>query len=205
MSVPTRARCPHKRGAFVWLGDGPWLGDPTDPDYGRYPYVHDTSTSPGHLDVCDLMAFATAEECGELCACGCSSEEHPSTGQPIPYPLLANPRPCSCGCPDFEHRPEDLARWREAGLLGANRLRAGETAPQPPGEHDLAARLSEGESVPGGPGACAREGCAHLTLWHGRPGRFRDGPCRQCPCPAFTVEAGQVMPAVQLELFGAAL
>ena len=27
----TTAACPHGRGVFVWLGDGPWLGDPADP------------------------------------------------------------------------------------------------------------------------------------------------------------------------------
>jgi len=204
VSVCTRGTCPHERGVFVWLGDGPWLGDPADPDHGNYPWVHDTSTSPGHLDVCELMPFATAEECGEVCACG--HHEHEAEPGPLPYGLLAKPRPCrSCGCPDFEHRPEDLARWREAGLLGANRFRAGETVPQSPDEHELAARLSEGEAVPGAHGACTREGCAHLTLWHGANGRFNGKPCRNCPCPAFTTEAGQVMPAVQLELFGAAL
>ena len=46
-------------------------------------------------------------------------------------------------------------------------------------------RLSRGEAVPGGPGACARGGCAHLTLWHGEHGRYRGKPCRQCDCPAY--------------------
>ena len=32
-------------------------------------------------------------------------------------------------------------------------------------------RLARGEAVPGGPGACDRDGCAHLTLWHGEHGR----------------------------------
>lgn len=44
--------------------------------------------------------------------------------------------------------------------------------------------LSRGESVPGGPGACAA--CGHLTLWHGNNGRFRGRTCRRCDCRAFT-------------------
>jgi Protein of unknown function (DUF3631) len=46
-------------------------------------------------------------------------------------------------------------------------------------------RLARGEAVPGGPGACDRGGCAHLTLWHGEHGRYRKRPCRQCDCPAY--------------------
>jgi hypothetical protein len=46
-------------------------------------------------------------------------------------------------------------------------------------------RLSHGEAVPGGPGACDRDGCAHLTLWHGQNGRYRAKPCRQCGCPGY--------------------
>jgi hypothetical protein len=46
-------------------------------------------------------------------------------------------------------------------------------------------QLSRGEAVPGGPGACDRDGCAHLTLWHGEHGRYRKRPCRQCSCPAY--------------------
>lgn len=61
MSVCTRAVCPHEppQGVFIWLGDGP------EPD-GTYPWVHDTSKSPGHLEVCELMPFATPEEAGEV-------------------------------------------------------------------------------------------------------------------------------------------
>jgi hypothetical protein len=44
--------------------------------------------------------------------------------------------------------------------------------------------LSRGESVPGGPGACAS--CGHLTLWHGTRGRYRGKPCTKCDCRAFT-------------------
>jgi hypothetical protein len=49
-------------------------------------------------------------------------------------------------------------------------------------------RLSRGEAVPGGPGACDRDGCAHLTLWHGENGRYRGKPCRQCDCPAYVAQ-----------------
>jgi hypothetical protein len=46
-------------------------------------------------------------------------------------------------------------------------------------------QLSRGQAVPGGPGACDRPGCAHLTLWHGEHGRYRGKPCRKCGCPAY--------------------
>ena len=49
----------------------------------------------------------------------------------------------------------------------------------------LTDRLARGEAVPGGPGACDRDGCAHLTLWHGEHGRYNKRPCRQCGCPAY--------------------
>ena len=67
MSVctPGKEKCPHGYGTFIWFADGPWLGDPADPDYGRYPWVHNVTMIPGHLTVCDLTPFATAEEAGE--------------------------------------------------------------------------------------------------------------------------------------------
>ena len=49
-------------------------------------------------------------------------------------------------------------------------------------------QLSHGQAVPGGPGACDRPGCAHLTLWHGQNGRYRGKPCRQCSCPAYVAQ-----------------
>ena len=49
-------------------------------------------------------------------------------------------------------------------------------------------RLSRGQAVPGGPGACDRPGCAHLTLRHGQNGRYRGKPCRQCGCPAYVAQ-----------------
>ena len=110
MSLPVTVPCPHGRDAFTWLGDGPWLGDPEDPDYGNYPWVHSTTMTPGHLEVCDLKAFATPEEAGEVCVCG-----HPSHGHlwnPGPIGHEYKPVPCPCGCPDFRHRPEDIERWR---------------------------------------------------------------------------------------------
>jgi hypothetical protein len=95
VSYCVTATCPHGRGVFIWLGDGP------DPD-GRYPWVHDTSVpgSPGHLEVCDLMEPATAVEAGEACgACGHGTgvDGHPwpkgrYTGD-VPEPLA-----CTCGC-----------------------------------------------------------------------------------------------------------
>jgi hypothetical protein len=114
VSVVTRAVCPHERGVFIWLGDGPWAVDPADPEHGRYPYVHDTSTSPGHLEVCELMAFATAAEAGEVCACSHSSGWHGAGPGPIPAGRLAKPRSCSwrsCDCPDFRHWAEGRPMW----------------------------------------------------------------------------------------------
>lgn len=46
-------------------------------------------------------------------------------------------------------------------------------------------RLARGEAVPHFPGACAREDCAHLTLWHGEHGKFKGRPCRRCACPGY--------------------
>jgi hypothetical protein len=48
-------------------------------------------------------------------------------------------------------------------------------------------RLMRGESVPGGPGACAT--CGHLTLWHREPGSYRSyrgQPCQKCDCKSYT-------------------
>jgi hypothetical protein len=113
VSVVTRAECPHERRVFVWLGDGPWLGDPDDPDYGGYPYVHDTSSEDGrgHLVVCELMPFATPEEAGEVCACGHAAGRHSAAAEPIPAGRLAKPRACDCGCPDFRHWADGKPMW----------------------------------------------------------------------------------------------
>ena len=54
---------------------------------------------------------------------------------------------------------------------------------------NAADRLARGESVPGGPGACAT--CGHLTLWHGMHGRYRNKPCTKCDCPAYTDQEPQ--------------
>jgi hypothetical protein len=67
--------------------------------------------------------------------------------------------------------------------------------------------LSRGESVPGGPGACA--GCGHMTLWHGNNGRYRGKPCQLCDCHAFvnrgdapvTPRQGHSRPLAELALF----
>jgi hypothetical protein len=112
VSFCTRGRCPHDRGVFAWLGDGPWLADSADPDYGGYPWVHDTTMTPGHLEVCELKAFAAPEEAGEVCACGCPSHVHCWPRGPVTHEY--RPSPCPCGCPDFRHRPQDVERWLEA-------------------------------------------------------------------------------------------
>lgn len=122
MSFSTPGTCPHDRDVFVWVADGPWLGDPADPDYGHFPWVHNTSTSPGHLEVCDLKPFATLEEAGEVCECGCETRRHEIPTGPIPCGA-PRPWPClDCGCPNFRHRPEDIA---------ARRTRAAAQAPGP--------------------------------------------------------------------------
>ena len=112
VSIPVTATCPHDRGVFIWLADGPWLGDPADPDHGRYPWVHDTTMTPGRLHVCELMLFATAAKAGQVCACSHESRRHPPAG-PVPHvpAPAARAMPClDCGCGDFRHRAEDLAR-----------------------------------------------------------------------------------------------
>lgn len=133
------AACEHGRGVFIWLGDGPWLGDPGDPDHGHLPWVHSTSTSPGHLEVCDRMPFATAEEAGEVCACSHESLRHPPSG-PVPDApaVAARVMPClDCDCTDFRHRAEDLERYRAARAGGYGSAPApaaapaGDTAEQP--------------------------------------------------------------------------
>lgn len=107
MSECIKATCPHKRGVFVWLPDGP------DGD-GTYPWVHDTTMIPGHLVVCDLMPGATPAEAGEACArCLCGSREHeePPKG-PLPSGVPGRDRgPCKCGrCPSMVYRTTPLAR-----------------------------------------------------------------------------------------------
>jgi hypothetical protein len=56
--------------------------------------------------------------------------------------------------------------------------------PMKPEDGVKADALSRGESVPGGPGACAD--CGHLTLWHGEHGRYQGRSCTRCRCRAFT-------------------
>lgn len=80
-----------------------------------------------------------------------------------------------------------------------------------PEDGEVCDRLARGEAVPGGPGACTREGCGHLTLWHrkgsGYP-NYKRQPCEKCRCPRWTDEPGAVMPPepdVQLNLFDAGL
>ena len=125
MSMCITSTCAHDRDVFIWVADGPWFGDASDPDSGRYPWVHATSSSPGHLEVCDLKPFAAAEEAGEVCACGHESRRHEAG--PVSAGRSAASLPClDCGCGDFRHRPEDLARERGART---------ESAPVPPAAH----------------------------------------------------------------------
>jgi AAA domain-containing protein len=89
--------------------------------------------------------------------------------------------------------PEPLPNWADAadarghepgtGVPGVSARFLG------PPMDNAADRLMRGESVPGGPGACA--GCGHLTLWHGRHGRYRNRPCTKCDCPTYTDQEPQ--------------
>lgn len=167
MSVVTRATCPHGQGVFAWLGDGPQRGDQADLNWGRYPWVHDSSTSPGHLEVCDLMQFALPVDVGEMCACGHSSDMHNATDGPIPPGRLAKPRPCHCDCPDFRHRREDLERWA---------AKPPEAAPAP------TPRLTP-TPAPSGP-------TEQLTLFGDPEPAAADGPKRRRPERTLTVSGG---------------
>jgi hypothetical protein len=104
VSVCTRTVCPHERGVFIWLGDGPEAD-------GTYPWVHDTSTSPGHLEVCEMMAFATAEEAGEEPAVaapeGPLASPAPSE-QPVQLELFAVPAPADAGSPHGRRRVDHM-------------------------------------------------------------------------------------------------
>lgn len=119
MSLCITGTCPHGRDVFIWLGDGP-EGD------GTYPWVHAAPPVPGHLEVCDLMPFATAEEAGEACACSHESRRHPPSG-PVPgAPAVpARVMPClDCACVGFRHRPQDLKRHREDAPVPVAEARA---------------------------------------------------------------------------------
>jgi hypothetical protein len=153
MSICIPGNCPHERDVFIWVADGPWFGDASDPDSGRYPWVHATSSSPGHLEVCDLKPFATAEEAGEVCACGHESRRH--APGPVPVGRPAASLPClDCGCADFRHRPEDLARergredWRRAGAIVTGAPAPAESQPAEDAQLEL---FPSGGSDPGPP------------------------------------------------------
>ena len=115
MSYCTSASClAHRRAVFIqlWPGSG-----------APYPWVH-TDLSP-----CDGIPRATAEQAGEVCACG--HHRHEAAPGPIPHGKLANPRPCAeCPCPDFAHPwqraavPDPSPRWIAL-------LKCGHTAPMP--------------------------------------------------------------------------
>jgi len=100
VSVCTTGTCPHGKDSFIWLGDGPWLGDPADPDYGRYAWVHASPVGPAQLEVCDLMPFATPAKAGEDCkGCGHGSSRHEWPQGPIGHGEDRSPGRClDCGC-----------------------------------------------------------------------------------------------------------
>jgi hypothetical protein len=87
VSYCTSATClAHRRDVFIRLD----LGAP-------YPWVH-----AGGMGPCDGIPPATAEQAGEVCACG--HERHEAAPGPIPHGRIANLRPCAeCPCPDFAH------------------------------------------------------------------------------------------------------
>lgn len=100
MSYCTTASClAHRRGIFIRLD----AGQP-------YPWVH-TDISP-----CEAVAPATAEQAGEVCACG--HERHKAAPGPLPHGMIGKLRPCAdCPCQDFRHQ------WQEPA--------APETVPEP--------------------------------------------------------------------------
>jgi DNA-binding transcriptional ArsR family regulator len=56
-----------------------------------------------------------------------------------------------------------------------------------PQDGEATDRLAKGESVPGGPGACARNGCGHAKVHHNLRNRVRQ--CERCGCPGYLAEA----------------
>jgi transcriptional regulator with XRE-family HTH domain len=123
VSYCTTASClAHRRGIFIqlWPGSG-----------APYPWVH------GDLSPCDGVPRATAEQAGEVCACG--HERHPAAPGPIPHGRLANPRPCAeCPCPDFAHA------WQRRADSGTDR------------QHGTKARYVFGPDEHGGEGKGCR-------------------------------------------------
>jgi hypothetical protein len=98
VSFCTTTTCPHGERAFIRLD----LGEP-------YEWAHSGGMAP-----CDLMPAATAEEAGEVCACGHPSVRHEAGPGPLTHGMVAKARPCGdCRCGDFTHRAEDLAARRE--------------------------------------------------------------------------------------------
>jgi hypothetical protein len=114
-----------------------------------------------------------------------------TTGRYRPADTPGTPAPESV--PGVPGVPEPLPNWENAA---ADRGHPAETdVPGVPAQvlgpaaANAADRLARGESVPGGPGACAA--CGHLTLWHGMHGRYRNKPCTKCDCPAYTDQEPQ--------------
>jgi hypothetical protein len=72
-------------------------------------------------------------------------------------------------CPLSGVRPEQPTNERPMTMTGE--------------EGEATDRLARGESVPGGPGACARPGCGHAKVHHNAGNRVRE--CERCDCPGF--------------------
>jgi hypothetical protein len=82
-------------------------------------------------------------------------------GRPARYELA--PAPAPSPVPDEHPINDDAERRRREG--------------------EITDRLARGESVPGGPGACARHGCAHAKVHHNSRNRVHE--CERCDCPGF--------------------
>ena len=80
-------------------------------------------------------------------------------------------------------RPARYEICPASGVRTEQPTNAGITA----GEGEATDRLARGESLPGGPGACARPGCGHAKVHHNA--RNRVGECERCDCPAFVAQA----------------
>lgn len=113
MSTCVTGTCPHGKSIYVWLPGGPWYGDPSDPDHGKYRWVHSTVTpgSRGRHEVCTLTPFATPAEAGQACeGCGHDSYRHEQwpSGAPIPHGKIGPPDPgkcADCNCEQMRYRP----------------------------------------------------------------------------------------------------
>jgi predicted XRE-type DNA-binding protein len=105
------------------------------------------------------------------------------TGRPARYELAPAPSPVR-----DEHPINDGSDL--GGQDGEDRASAD--------QGEATDRLGRGESVPGGPGACARPGCGHAKVQHNAGNRVRE--CERCDCPGWISEMPAADPEPEPEL-----